>query len=149
MEVGGDLDQGGGFWQHPGYTADNGYVDVDLFPRSSAYKFRMTYNHHSQTLYPLISGPDTVVFQTGMLTIDYDGVVRCDKGGSWWTFAGPSMELLPGIYDMYFDDGRMVSYDVVAGTVVPVPGAVLLGVLGFGTAAVRLRRSTRFSRPIK
>lgn len=140
FEVGGDLDQGGGFWQHHGYTADEGYVDVELFPMSSAYKFRMSYNHNSETLYPVISGPDTVVFQTGLLVLDYDGVIRSNKGGSWWIFDGPSMELLPGTYTMYFDDGRIASYDVVAGAVVPVPGAVLLGTIGLTFAATLVKR---------
>ncbi len=143
IEVGGDLDQGGSYWAHQGYTADKGFVDVELFSRPSAYKFRMTYNHNSQTVFPLISGPDTVAFQTGLLVLDYDGVVRCNQGGSWWTFEGPSMELFPGTYTMYFDDGRIASYDVVAGTAVPVPTGVLLSTIGiaFATSLLKRRRN--------
>ncbi len=63
---GGKLDQGGGYWYSHGCTGTNGFLNVELFARSAAYKFRMTYRYNvAETQYPIVpSGGATVVFKT-------------------------------------------------------------------------------------
>jgi len=112
---GGRVDQGGGYWYHHGYTGSSGYVDVELFPRSSAYKFRMTYNYISQTKYPIISsGMNTLVFQTGRLTLHFSGNIVF-AAGAWRTFKKPSMEFLPVNNLRFRFFGCEIKYSIAAG----------------------------------
>jgi hypothetical protein len=51
----------------------------------------------------------------------------------------PENSLRVGLHVIAFDDGRSESF--VNAEVVPVPGAVLLGLLGLGAAGIGLRKS--------
>jgi hypothetical protein len=101
---GGPVDQGGGYWYHHGDTGPTGTVIFYTFPAN--IKLRMSYNHNSQTVYPtIVAGSNEVDFLTTKLTINYAGDIRSNKGGSWWMFNKPSMDLLPGDYPFYFKTG--------------------------------------------
>ena len=95
--AGGKVDQGGGYWEHHGYTDDNGEFKLDMFPGS--YEFRMSYNHTSQQKWQDIS--TDVIFQTGQVVSAGDAI-KASLGGSWITFTHPSMQLLPGTYTFVF-----------------------------------------------
>jgi len=113
-DQGGKVDQGGGYWDHHGYTNSSGYLDVELFARSSPYKFRMAYNYTSKTQYPVVSaGGGSEVFKTQLAVVTLrencttkmiDGATVRYAAGSWRSFgttgaAGPgkvTKELFPG-----------------------------------------------------
>ena len=102
---GGSVDQGGGYWYHHGNTGPSGTVSLYTFPISSI-KPRMSYSHNSQTLYPTITaGTNEVDYQTTKVTFNFPGDIKSNKGGSWWMFSKPSMDLLPGSYPFYFKTG--------------------------------------------
>ncbi len=101
---GGAVDQGGGYWYHHGNTGLSGTVSFYTFPGN--IKLRMGYNHNTETLFPTISaGVNEVDFQTTAVTLDYPGDIKSNKGGSWWMFSKPSMDLLPGDYNFWFKTG--------------------------------------------
>lgn len=99
---GGRVDQGGGYWYHHGSTGASGTVTFYTFP--GTIKLRMTYNHHSMTQYPaIVAGANQVDFQTTAVTLDHGGPIKSNMGGSWWWFAKPTMNLLPGTYNFWFN----------------------------------------------
>lgn len=101
---GGSVEQGGGYWYTQGATGPSGTVTFYTFPGS--IKVRMGYNHHSQTLYPtIVAGTNEIDFQTTKVTLAYPGDVKSNMGGSWWMFDKPSMDLLPGSYNFWFQNG--------------------------------------------
>ena len=97
-DKGGRVDQGGGYWYHHGYTNASGELDVELFARSSPYKFRVTYNYTSKTQYPVVSAAPAVnseIFQTqeavvtlreNCITNMIDGGTVRYAAGSWRNF---------------------------------------------------------------
>jgi hypothetical protein len=92
---GGSVNQGGGYWYSHGSTGPSGTVTFYTFPGS--IELRMSFHHNSQTVYPtIVTGANEIDFQTTELTINYADDVRSNKGGSWWIFSKPSMQLLPG-----------------------------------------------------
>ena len=103
---GGTVKQGGGYWYTHGTTASTGIVSLYTFPTNSL-KLRMNYNHGTQTKYPVITaGTNEVDFTTTALTLNNpNGDIKSNKGGSWWTFAQPTMNLLPGVYNFKFETG--------------------------------------------
>ncbi len=102
---GGSADQGGGFWYHHGKTGPSGTVSFYTFPGN--IKVRMSYNHHSQTLLPtIVAGTNEVDFLTTPVTLAYPGNIRSNMGGSWWFFEKPTMYLLPGTYNFWFQSGN-------------------------------------------
>jgi hypothetical protein len=101
---GGTVAQGGGYWYTHGTTGPSGTVSFYTFPGNIT--LRMSYNHNSKTLNPtIVTGINEVDFQTTELTINHDDEVKSNKGGSWWMFSKPSMDLLPGDYPFYFKTG--------------------------------------------
>jgi hypothetical protein len=93
----GILNQGGGFWYYWGNLNASGYFDVALFARTSAYKFKLTYNYTSQEKLPVVSvtpGIDNLYFQTGQV---FGACITEYSTGSWRTFTD-GMELMPGTY---------------------------------------------------
>jgi hypothetical protein len=101
---GGTVAQGGGYWYNQGTTGPSGTVSFYTFPGN--IKLRMTYNHNSETQYPTIAvGTNEVDFQTTAVTINYAGDIKSNKGGSWWMFSKPTMNLLPGDYNFWFKNG--------------------------------------------
>ncbi len=101
---GGSVDQGGGFWYHHGNTGPSGTVTFYTFPAN--IKVRMTYNHNSLTLNPtIVAGTNEVDFQTTKVTLTYPSGIKSNMGGSWWMFSKPSMDLLPGTYNFWFQNG--------------------------------------------
>ncbi len=115
---GAEVWQGGGYWQFHGYTDSNGELKLEMFP--GTYKFKMVYNHSSQTKWQDIS--TTVVFQTGMVhwTGERPKPVKASIGGTWVTFT-QDMELLPGTYKFVFEDGSSQEVTVTAGEVANIP----------------------------
>jgi hypothetical protein len=108
---GGSVDQGGGYWYHHGNTGPTGTITFYTFPDD--IKLRMSYNHNSQTLFPtIVAGTNEVDFQTTALTINYAGEIKSNTGGSWWIFDKPTMNLLPGDYNFYFDGDGPVTVTV-------------------------------------
>ncbi|MCK5906360.1 MAG: hypothetical protein KAG37_02150, partial [Flavobacteriales bacterium] len=110
---GGEVKQGGGFWDLQGSTDENGEVKIEMFPGS--YKFKVTYNFTSQTITQNID--ETIVFQTGKVIGE-----TCTEfsAGSWRTFVNP-MQLLPGTRDFKFTDEPTESYAVIAGKEINIP----------------------------
>ena len=51
----GVLSQGGGYWYNWGNLNASGYLDIPLFARAGAYKFKMVYNSKSVTKFPVVS----------------------------------------------------------------------------------------------
>jgi hypothetical protein len=101
---GGSVDQGGGYWYHHGNTGLTGTVSFYTFPAN--IKLKMSYNHNNLTLYPTITaGTNEVDFQTTKVTFSYPGDIKSNMGGSWWMFSKPTMDLLPGDYNFWFQDG--------------------------------------------
>ncbi|MGB6894688.1 MAG: hypothetical protein WBF37_01930 [Dehalococcoidia bacterium] len=101
---GGTVAQGGGYWYTHGKTGPTGTVTFYTFPGN--IKLRMSYNHNSQTVYPsIVAGTNEVDFQATSVTINYGGDVKSNKGGSWWLFSKPTMDLLPGDYNFWFKAG--------------------------------------------
>jgi hypothetical protein len=91
------LDQGGGYWYNWGNLNNSGYMDIPLFARASAYKFRVGYNYTSQELYPVVSttpGIDNFYFQAGQV---FGPCITQYSTGAWRTFT-TGMELMPGSY---------------------------------------------------
>jgi hypothetical protein len=129
------LDQGGGYWYNWGNLNDSGYMDIPLFTRASAYRFRMTYNHTSQELFPVVSttpGVDNFYFQTGLVL---GPCITQYQGSGWSTFIS-GMEQMPGT--------RSFRYPDQSGTITPGGITHLIGcpgVSGSGTLA------TEFSSP--
>jgi hypothetical protein len=91
------------YWLNPaGQTASTtdatGQITGQMF--DGTYTFRMQYNTGAQLKAGIVvSGPTTVAFQTGMLTLVYSGLVSFGQGSpttAWFTKAGT--ELLPGTY---------------------------------------------------
>ncbi len=115
---GGVVQQGVGSWVTIGTTGADGTVPWEVFPSFANYQFRMIYGHTSETRTG-VSVP-AAVFQTGELTLHFSGNIRSNLGGSWWNFAKPSMEFLPGTIPIGFAGGsypeKWMSYDIVAGT---------------------------------
>ncbi len=92
------LKQGGGYWYSWGNLNTSGYLDIQLFPRTSTYKFVMSYNSTSETKYPVVSanaGIDNYYFQTGQVI---GACITQYAAGSWRTFTD-GMELMPGTYN--------------------------------------------------
>ncbi len=121
---GGMVRQGGGYWYTHGYTGDSlpyGQLTVQLFPRSAAYKFAMSYNHTSQTKSPTVLGATTLTFQTGKVTINcVAGTVKLAHGG-WHSYSGYTvLQLLPGTYK-YSGACGSGTITVTAGGTVTVP----------------------------
>jgi hypothetical protein len=101
---GGKVDQGGGTWEHHGWTGSNGYFDVQLFPRDNAYTFRMTLNDRSMTKQTVVStGTNELLYEAVDVTLDYPGSIVFVPAGAWKTFDKPSMWLLPGNYKFKFE----------------------------------------------
>ena len=127
---GGSVDQGGGYWYHHGNTGPSGTVTFYTFPAS--IKVRMSYNHNSLTLFPtIVAGTNEVDFQTTAVTLSWPGDIKSNKGGSWWMFSKPTMDLLPGDYNFWFKDGTSWVGPVVVtvGGCTMSKGYVLLRVL--------------------
>jgi len=101
---GGKVDQGGPKWISHGYTGDAlpyGKVTVQVFGGGN-YKWRMGYNHTSQTKWQVIPSPagGTVTFRTGKVTVTCGGTIQIALGGSWYPYAsGTVLQLLPGTYN--------------------------------------------------
>ena len=114
---GGLARQGGGYWDDIGTTGADGTVPWEVFP-DRTYKFEMSINHTSETR--VGAAVPGVVFQTGELTLHFSGSIRSSLGGSWWNFAKPSLEFLPGTVPFGFAGTgypeKWMSYDIVAGT---------------------------------
>jgi hypothetical protein len=104
---GGVVDQGGGYWYNHGTTGPSGTVSFYTFPTGSGtIKVRMSYNHKSPEQFPtIVAGTNNVDFTTTALTFTYAGDIKSNTGGSWWNFTKPTMNLLPGDYDFYFQSG--------------------------------------------
>jgi hypothetical protein len=115
-DEGGKVDQGGGYWDHHGYTDSSGEISVYVFPDHN-YKFRVTYNYTSLTQYfvPTCDDDNLFVFQTELAVVSLskncsdtpiDGAAVTYAAGSWRAFGttgddGPglvSKELFPGTY---------------------------------------------------
>jgi hypothetical protein len=98
------LNQGGGYWYRWGNLNVSGYLEISLFARTSAYKFRMDYNHTTQQLFPVVSVTagiiDDFYFQTGSVHDTTDSCIKWATG-SWNAFA-QDMEVLPGTYRFVF-----------------------------------------------
>jgi len=118
---GGKVDQGGGYWQHHGYTDTSGEFKLEMFP--GGYKFRLGYNHTSQQKTQNISTP--VTFQTGQVhwTGASPSPVKASLGGKWVGFT-QDMELLPGNYKFVFGDGSSQIISVTAGSIISIPTAI-------------------------
>jgi hypothetical protein len=115
------LSQGGGYWYVWGNLNTSGYMDIPLFARSSAYKFKVTYNYTSQELYPVVnttSSVDNFYFQTGQV---FGSCITQYQGAGWSTFID-GMEQMPGI--------RMFRYPSQSGTVTAGDVTYLVGCLG-------------------
>jgi hypothetical protein len=114
-DQGGRVDQGGGYWYYHGNTNSSGYFDVELFPSSSPYKFRLTYNFTTLTKYPVVMDNTEEVFQTqeAVVTLRVNCTSNIINGasveyasGAWYKFgttgdSGPgrvTKELFPGTY---------------------------------------------------
>lgn len=92
------LSQGGGYWYDWGNLKSAGYLDIPLFARSGAYKFRMNYNFTSKEMLPVVgenTGIDNFYFQTGQV---FGDCISSYSAGSWHTFTD-GMELMPGTRD--------------------------------------------------
>ena len=121
------LDQGGGTWYNWGNLNTSGYMDVPLFARTSAYKFRMSYNFTSDTQYPVVSttpGVDNFYFQTGQV---FGYCITSYSTGSWRAFSDGT-ELMPGTYTFRYPSQ---SGTVTAGEITYLAGCP--GVSGSGT----------------
>jgi hypothetical protein len=102
---GGVVAQGGGYWYTHGTTDASGVLSLYTFPAGSI-KIRMSYNHNNETKYPAIAaGVNDVYFNTTRLTLNYSGDIKSNKGGSWWYFSKPTMDLLAGDYNFWFKTG--------------------------------------------
>jgi hypothetical protein len=91
------LKQGGGYWYTWGNLNASGYRDIQLFPRTTAYKFQMEYNYTSDTQYPVVgvtAGIDNFYFQTGQV---FGSCITQYSAGAWRAFTD-GMELMPGVY---------------------------------------------------
>ena len=102
---GGTVAQGGGYWYTHGATGPTGTVSFYTFPGS--IKVRMAYNYNSEERVPvaIVAGANNIDFQTTKVTFGYAGDIKSNKGGSWWMFSKPSMDLLPGSYNFWFKNG--------------------------------------------
>ncbi|MFN2317005.1 MAG: hypothetical protein ABR551_08445 [Gemmatimonadales bacterium] len=105
VSPGGLLEQGGGYWHTHGNTGPTGTVSFHTFP--GTVKLKMSYNNNSATLenIPVIAGTNQVDFLTTKVTLIHAEDIRSNKGGSWWAFVKPSMDLLPGDYGFQFKNG--------------------------------------------
>ncbi len=111
------LDQGGGYWYNWGNLNASGYRDIQLFPRASAYKFKMTYNYTTLELFPVVSvtaGIDNFYFQTGQVI---SSIITQYSAGSWRTFTS-GMELMPGTYTFRYPSQ---SGTILAGGILNIP----------------------------
>lgn len=133
-DLGGSVDQGGGYWYHHGNTDGVGELAVELFARSSPYKFRVTYNHTSKTQYPVVSTNQDEIFQTQEAVVTLrqnctsnmiDGAIVTYAAGAWYPFGttgdfGASTgkvtkELFEGTYNIrltYNYDTNSISHDL-------------------------------------
>jgi hypothetical protein len=102
---GGSVDQGGGYWQHQGYTDNSGEFRLEVFGGKS-YKFRITYHYGSNEITQNIATP--VVFQTGPVVSDSGSATQYARG-SWQPFV-QNIELLPGSWHFRFNDGTPITY---------------------------------------
>ena len=133
------LSQGGGYWYSWGNLNASGYLDIQLFPRSSSYKFKMNYNFTSETKYPVVavnSGVQDFVFQTGEVV---GPTCTHFSAGAWRTFTDP-MQLMPGTRDFKFNDGTpTTSFTVVVGKTLTIPtGTLSKGIADQFTDSVEL-----------
>jgi hypothetical protein len=115
----GTVDQGGGYWYRHGNTNSEGYLDVELFPSSTPYKFKVTYNYTSLTKYPIVNGNVEETFQTQEAVVTLrvnctqnmiDGAAVEYASGAWYKFGTTgdfapgsgkvTMELFPGTYNI-------------------------------------------------
>ncbi len=101
---GGVVAQGGGYWYEHGTTGPSGTCSFYAFPGS--VKVRMTYNHHAQTLdsVAVAAGTNQIDFLATKVTLLHAGGIKSNMGGSWWFFDKPTMYLLPGAYNFYFEN---------------------------------------------
>lgn len=101
----GAVDQGGGYWFAHGTTGPTGTVSFYTFPGS--IKLRMSYSHMSVTriAVAIAAGTNQVDFQSTAVTLNSAGAIKSPTGGSWWFFAKPTMDLLPGSYSFLFQNG--------------------------------------------
>jgi hypothetical protein len=101
---GGDVAQGGGYWETMGNTGPNGgYVDWEVFG-GIAYKFRMTYHGASQEMYPAIPvGGGNVDFCTALVKLWFTGTIEINFG-SWGNYYTNPMYLLPVNHPLYFSN---------------------------------------------
>ncbi len=117
---------------------------VEMLP--GTYPFALTYNgSHDQKTYTVIepnpnnhaNALQTVLFQTGQVTLNYSGGISWYYAG-WHTFTKPSMEFLPGTTTFYFDgygcqapiaiaSGDNLVKSMVSATLVNSSGAKLAG----------------------
>ena len=106
---------------HTGDATSYGQLTVQVFGGKS-YKFRMGYNHTSQTNWFAIgSSGGTATFQTGKVTINCAGTVSLALGGSWHSYAsGTVLQFLPETYD-YSGACGSGSITVTAGGSVTIP----------------------------
>jgi len=114
---GGMVQFGIGGWPVVGHTGDNGTGKLfhEIFP--GVYTYKLSYHHGNESLTQNVGDvglPNPVIFQTGRLTILYNGVITSNTGG-WWTFPMPSVELLPGTYNFYFDGDGPTPVTIAAG----------------------------------
>ena len=104
---GGTVAQGGGFWYTHGTIGATGTVSLYTFPGS--IKLRMQYNHGTQEVVniPITAGTNEFDFTTTAVTLTNTGDIKSNKGGTWWYFDKPTMNLLPGDYNFWFQDGSI------------------------------------------
>ena len=97
------LSQGGGYWHGWGYLNSSGYMDIPLFARTGAYKFKISYKGTSNTKFPVVStntGIDNYYFSTGQV---FGSCITQYAQGSWHTFID-GMELMPGSVHFRYPD---------------------------------------------
>lgn len=100
--AGGVLAQGGGYWYTHGTTDGSGQVAFHTFPiASGTIKVRMTFGNVSEEKFPaVIAGTNTVIWQTGQVTISCPSSVQIAQGGTWFNYnSGQKVELLPRTYN--------------------------------------------------
>ena len=105
-DPGGTVAQGGGYWYTHGTTGPTGTVSFYAFPNNgNTVKVRMEYNHGSQTVnsFSVKPGVNNIDFVATELTLRSGGAIKSNTGGSWWFFQKPTMFLLPGPYNFWFE----------------------------------------------
>ncbi|MCP4455669.1 MAG: hypothetical protein GY809_29770 [Planctomycetes bacterium] len=113
------------------------------YTKGDTVRVGMEYNPNSLSA----ADPATIIYNLSMGAADYtSGVLAFDEGnpaedppyGLW----GHLNDARLGGYVLVFssDDNLTTRWDNISYSPVPVPGAVVLGFLGLGTAATKLRR---------